>query len=378
MGMKFLFVVQGEGRGHFMQAIEMKAMLQRHGHQVVACLVGKSQQRRIPKYFYTRMEGVDIDEFYSPNFVATPINKRPSVYLSVVYNVVRLPEYSQSVRFLRRSIKYYAPDVIINFYDVMLGIANVFRPMQLPIFSIGHQFMFLHKDFQFPDKLKVELDSLRVFTRATGIGSCKRLALSFYPMPNDTKRDIVVVPPVLREAVRNIETSQGDYIHGYMLNSGFVEEVQRWHQKHPDVEMHFFWDKTDVPETYELEPGLTMHRIDDDKFLQSMAGCGGYATTSGFESVCEAMYLQKPAMMVPVHIEQECNGYDAAKSGAGVVSHNFDMDKLFDLMQNYVPNVEFRAWCDSAEQRIISEIEQTVKEHHNPWYHRFVARHLFR
>lgn len=38
-----------------------------------------------------------------------------------------------------------------------------------------------------------------------------------------------------------------------------------------------------------------------------MQGCSGYVTTAGFESVCEAMYLGKPVMMIPTHVEQEIN-----------------------------------------------------------------------
>lgn len=33
---------------------------------------------------------------------------------------------------------------------------------------------------------------------------------------------------------------------------------------------------------------------------------------AGFESVCEAMYLGKPLLMVPAHIEQDCNISDIA------------------------------------------------------------------
>lgn len=133
-----------------------------------------------------------------------------------------------------------------------------------------------------------------------------------------------------------------------------------------------------MPETYEYEPGLTFHYINDEKFLQLMAGCGGYATTAGFESVCEAIYLQKPVLMVPVHIEQECNGYDAMKVGAGIVSKTFDMDKLLNLMQNYTPNREFVTWCNQAEEHIMKAIEETIHNYRNRWYHRFFARHLFR
>lgn len=377
--MKFLFVVQGEGRGHFMQAIEMRAMLERNGHEVVACLVGKNPARIIPDYFYARMEGVRVESFESPNFVQGVGGKHPSYFQTFIQNIAKLPGFSHSMHFLRSTIAAIAPDAIINFYDVMLGISNYLAPMRLPIISVGHQFLFLHRDFDFPNKKsKVELDPLKFFTIATSVGSCRRLALSFYPMDDDTDRDIIVVPPILRQVVRQMEPVKGKYIHGYMLNSGFADEVQAWHSQHPEVEMHFFWDKADVPETYELQPNLIMHRINDVKFLESMAGCGGYATTSGFESVCEALYMQKPAIMVPVHIEQECNGYDAMKVGAGIVSDKFDIDKLLDLMETYTPNDDFRTWCDQAEERIIAAITDAVENFDNRWYHSIIGRHMFR
>ena len=34
--MKFLFIVQGEGRGHLTQAITLEEILRRNGHEVVA------------------------------------------------------------------------------------------------------------------------------------------------------------------------------------------------------------------------------------------------------------------------------------------------------------------------------------------------------
>ena len=42
--MKFLFIVQGEGRGHLTQALTLEEHLLREGHEVVEVLVGKSRQ----------------------------------------------------------------------------------------------------------------------------------------------------------------------------------------------------------------------------------------------------------------------------------------------------------------------------------------------
>ena len=92
--------------------------------------------------------------------------------------------------------------------------------------------------------------------------------------------------------------------------------------------------------------------------LASLAGCRGYATTAGFESVCEAMYFGKPIMMIPAHVEQECNAYDAYRTGAGVISRDFDLGQLAPLLDTYKPIPGFREWVNSAEQVIIPMLER--------------------
>jgi hypothetical protein len=66
------------------------------------------------------------------------------------------------------------------------------------------------------------------------------------------------------------------------------------------------------------------------------------------------------------------------KVGAGVVSKQFDIDKLLDLMQTYKPNDDFRVWCDQAEERIIASIVDAVNNFDSRWYHRIIGRHMFR
>ena len=54
--MKYLFIIQGEGRGHLTQAMTMEKLLHSRGHEVVEMLVGKSESRTLPAFF---TEGVN-------------------------------------------------------------------------------------------------------------------------------------------------------------------------------------------------------------------------------------------------------------------------------------------------------------------------------
>ena len=93
----------------------------------------------------------------------------------------------------------------------------------------------------------------------------------------------------------------------------------------------------------------TFHQIDDTAFLNQMAACKAYASTAGFEAICEAMYLGKPILMVPAHIEQDCNAFDAVKSGAGISADDFDIGRLVSFAETFKPNGGFRQWANNSE-----------------------------
>ena len=151
-----------------------------------------------------------------------------------------------------------------------------------------------------------------------------------------------------------------------MLNSGYLSEISKWHEHNPEEILHFFWDKKDAAERLDISSTFSLFRINDKSFLKQMAGCKAYSTTAGFESVCEALYLQKPVLMVPAHIEQECNAFDALRAGAGIVSDNFDLSALLQSVAIYKPNTLFRRWVANADTLIFSELKEVYLSHKYP------------
>ncbi|WP_303187989.1 glycosyltransferase family protein [Bacteroides finegoldii] len=357
--MKFLFIVQGEGRGHLTQAITLEEMLLRNGHEVVEVLVGKSSSRTLPGFF-NRSIHAPVKRFISPNFLPAADSKRPSLKKSVFYNLRKIPEYFRSMCYINQRIKETGAEIVINFYELLTGLTYAFFRPAVPYVCIGHQYLFLHRDFEFPKKNFAQLWMLRFFTRMTAIRASKKLALSFRTMEQDDVHRIVVVPPLIRQEVTSIQPEEGNYIHGYMVNSGFSDSVEKFHICHPEIPLKFFWDKADTEEVTKVDETLRFYQIDDIKFLNGMAGCRAYASTAGFESICEAMYLGKPVLMVPAHIEQDCNAYDAMRAGAGIISDSFDLESLLRFAGRYTPNRNFTSWVRSCERRIIFELEETM------------------
>ena len=362
--LRFLFIVQGEGRGHLTQALSLADMLRRHGHEVVEVLIGKSHGREVPSFFRSKVKA-PVRAYEAPSLIYKKDHKRLDKLRTAFYNgnPRKLRQYGQSIEMIHRRIKKQQPDVVVNFYEMLPALAQLRFRTDIPFVNIAHQYLLRHPDYRHGTGDAQSLLVLRLHTLLTGIGATKLLALSFYPMKSCARERIVVVPPLLRREVLDLQATEGDYILGYMLNQGFENEVRRWHDAHPDVRLHFFWDKRDAPAELRVDDTLTLHRIDDEQFLHYMAGCRGYITTAGFESVCEALYLNKPVMLIPAHLEQEINAADASSiPGAATTGDSFDLSRLLNFMQTprTFDHDTFRRWLLSAEETFVRELTSVV------------------
>jgi len=354
--MKYLFLVQGEGRGHITQAISLRNILVKNGHKISSVIIGKSSRREIPAFFFEKIQA-KVHPVNSPNFIVGKKNKRIKLAKSVFINLFYFRRYVKSIRHINSIIKTENPDIIINFYDLLGGLYFLFNNPKIPYYCIGHQYLLNHSEFPFPEGHKLDRFLLKVNTWMASFRATKFLALSFREMENQTKKKIYVVPPLLRENVLELKPRNEGFIHGYMLNQGYASDIIEWHKSNTNTKIHFFWDKKEAEEETVIHNNLVFHKINDVKFLDYMSRCEAYASTAGFESICEAMYLGKPIMMVPTagHFEQKCNAIDANKSGAGIWSNEFNLTKLI----NYIPehstdNSVFKKWVDSAEEKFLS------------------------
>lgn len=361
--MKYLFIIQGEGRGHMTQAISLRNRLVKHGHEVPEVIIGSSISREIPSFFYKKIN-TNVVEIDSPNFVLDK-RKKINIAKTILYNIFYVRRFLKSLRKIRKSVKKIQPDVIINFYDLMGGFYYLTHNPTIPYYCIGHQYLVFHPDFQFPKGHVIDKFLLKLNTKMTAFRADKLLALSFRKMKDVADDKLYVVPPLIRRSVLDLKPDNQGYIHGYMLNDGYADEIIEWHKKNPSVETHFFWDNKEAQEETIIHRNLVFHKINDQKFLDYMASCAGYASTAGFESICEAMYLGKPVMMVPTagHYEQKCNALDASISGAGFASEKFNLSQLIEYIPNHKTNYQyFRNWVNSADEIFISYLSEINTE----------------
>ena len=359
MGKKYILAVQGEGRGHMTQAITMYELLIEQGHTVCAVILGSSGTRDVPQFFFDKIKS-PIVKLESPNFVADKKNKSINVPKSVLVNVLKLKTFRGCLKRIDTLMKEHEPDVVINFFDLLMGLYYRFYKPKAKLICVAHQYIYFHPDFEFPEGYWLDKIAIKFYTRLTATRSSKNLALSFYKI-HTANEDVIIVPPLLRKEVFELTSSKDNYYLVYLVNNGYFEEVLAWHKSNPLIKIHCFTDQPDkIISAYQFDESvLHVHAINDKLFLEMMSKSNGLASTAGFESVCEAMYLGKPVLMVPIegHYEQLCNSRDAYKAGAGVFSDHFDLSKLTSFSSTFDgTNLWFKNWVANAKHRIYNEI----------------------
>jgi uncharacterized protein (TIGR00661 family) len=279
----------------------------------------------------------------------------------------RLPEHIRAIQKLKAIVRKTRPDVILNFFEPITGLYALTTWKRPPVLAIAHQFMCGHPGYVRSSKLRFQQFVMKWFVRLVGARS-SRLALSFYEAADVPNRKTWVCPPILRPGIFKIQPeAHGQAVLVYLLNHGYAEQIIRWHMAHPATVLHCFYDKPGAPAETRVDPTLTFHRLDGDKFLRMMAQCKYVACTAGFESLAEAAYFGKPLFLVPVenHVEQQINALDATNLGWAVNDTWFNLDRLAELPAS-LPNAEFKEWLGRARSILLTAMESVVARHPAP------------
>ena len=354
-GLRVLLAVQGEGRGHMTQALALAGMLRRRGHAVVGAVVGTDRWGDVPAFF-RRGLGAPVETVESPGLVSDAAGRvRPAATL--LRALRQHARYRASLDRLSVILDRDEPDVVVNFYEALVGAHSQLRVSDVPTVAVGHQFMASHPGYPLLPGQPVQRAAMQAYTALVGAGASARLALSFYDAPS---RGALVTPPLLRDSLGALAgREKRDEILVYLMQPRLAPELAAWSDRNPGVRLHAF-----APvEPHRHSPALAFHGLSGRAFLERMAVARGVVCTAGFETVSEAMWLGTPAFMVPTpgHYEQRCNAADAAAVGAGLVGESLDLDPFLDYLGHHTADPgPFRQWVARAEGLAVGAVEQAA------------------
>ncbi|GAB2572516.1 glycosyltransferase family protein [Spirosoma areae] len=380
--MRVLFLIQGEGRGHLTQALSLAQILRMAGHEVIGALVGVTADRSVPAFFSENFTA-PITPVFSPGLVYNAGTNALEPFKTTVQAIRYARPFWRSLKLVRDAIETRQPDVVVNFYEMLGGLTYALLRPSVPMVCVAHQYMAFHPNFQRPDGQWLYRQAFKLNTKLTCFGAHELLALSFDKQPDVPRRRLRIVPPLLRQEVTQLKPTEGDFMLAYVTQPGLKVELLKAHEQHPDIRMDGFHSGVTVADQV-IDETLTFHAIDGRRFLDFMARCKAIVTTAGFESVCEAAYLGKPALMIPQsnHFEQACNAIDGQRAGVGIASDNFDLEQLLAYLPRHNSQVseQFRSWYAQGYFMFLAALNRAITPTSRPsrGFFRSRMRHLLR
>lgn len=352
--------IQGEGKGHFSQAMEAKELLEKKGFQINGIYLGKSLMRKTPSYF-RKIAGQKLKSYLSPNFIRTPDKKGIQIFLSIFINLVLSPVYLfESIR-IAILIRKNKPAFVLNFYEPIAALSMKHWNRRIPQAIISHHFYLSHPDFIHPHGMEKSYFWLQMMNRFMKRRADMVFALSF--RKGDDYKKIKLIPPLVtrelkeglssensEEQKNRVTTDESSSKAGadlcYFLNKGFIKDAISFYSEHPELKADVFCDLESYPG---LPDNVNLHLPSREYFLEKLQKCQRLIATAGFDLVAEAFYLGKPVFLLPAknHYEQYCNALDAARTGLA-----FQLEHFSDLKEiEFTPrsNKSYREWLKQGE-----------------------------
>lgn len=365
--MRLLFIVQGEGRGHLTQAISLAQLLQAAGHEVLGAWVNVAEGRPVPPFF-TEQFNAPITAVAGPLLVYNTHSNALDLGATIWGIVKNSLVYRRSINQLQNAIIAQKPDLVINIFELLGGLTYGIHRPAVPMVCIGHQCLAFHPSFPFSSGKWLDRLLFKALVRLNAWGATELFGLSFDRQNDVPRHRLRVMPPLLRGELTGRDpvtrkTNACPYVLAYTTQPGLLREVLKAHRQRPDVILHYF--NADVTESEErINHTLYFHRIDGTRYLDYMQSCQAVLTTAGFESVCEALYLGKPVLMMPQpnHYEQACNALDGERAGALQAATAFELNTLMNHLTRHdeTASNRFRNWYDTGRFHYVQALQRVA------------------
>ena len=131
--------------------------------------------------------------------------------------------------------------------------------------------------------------------------------------------DHFILPPHIRSVIRDSKdkTERNGYILVY-LSAYHIGQLTYIFSRYKHHKFMIFSSEIDKPSRF--ASNIELKPTSSSEFMKALLGCNGVITGGGFETVAEALYLNKPILTIPIkgQYEQECNAIAANNFPAGV------------------------------------------------------------
>ncbi len=304
---RIFYGVTGEGRGHATRAHTLVEAL-RDQHEITLFAPAMAYDMLAPIY-----AGSEVRVHRIPGLLFHYDSKGRIHYGRTGSAALRyIAGLDDQVAKLVATMKAESPDLVITDFEPSLPRAA--HKLGIPYISVDHQhFLKVYDLGDLPLHLRLHAAFMSQWVGFYYRNQVASVVSSFYfPPLKPHCHNVTQVGVLLKPEVIQAKPSHGDYLVAYLrrfLDPG-VEHMLRGCGR----EVRIYGLGAQPPRA-----NLSFHEIDPVAFVQDLAGSAALVSTAGNQLLGEALYLGKPALVMPErgNHEQEINAWFLERSGAG-------------------------------------------------------------
>jgi uncharacterized protein (TIGR00661 family) len=302
---KVLYGVMGNTFGHVSRALAIASRLPEHEFHFVG-------GGRVPEVLRGVHPVLEVP-------VARTVYKRQRV--SVPGTCGHLARCVTSLPRVRRELLHlidrWQPDVAIC--DREFFLPHAARQAGLPVFSLDHSHVLQVCRYRVPASQAVSWSLSRLEDSLFFNYTSHNLVTSFFHPELKRHGQHELLPPVLRQAAREIRPTQGNHVFVYQTTPTFAALIDLARRLGRPVIVYGYRNECVV------EGNLTFKPFDRRAILEDLAGSAYAVVNAGHNLICEALYFGKPLLCFPIAntFEQFINAWYVRQLGYGDFSAGF-------------------------------------------------------
>lgn len=328
--MKILYAFNGTGYGHASRIMSILPLLQHHNIDILVS---------------GEMNPIDIGYKIKYRFKGfTFVYDNGKIDYWKTFKQLNLIQFIKDIRLL--PVEQY--DLIISDFEPISAYAAKLRGVKS--LSLSHQASFL--SVKTPRPYEIDLVAEWILKN---YAPCKyNIGFHF------DKYDDFILAPHIRSVIRDNKDKieQEKFILVY-LPAYDVNKLISLFGKYQDYQFVIFSSQIDKP-TWN-KSNVRIRPVNKSDFMYALLKCSGVITGGGFETVAEALYLNKPVLTIPIkgQYEQECNATAANNipNGYKGILSSIHLEYFLDkTSEPYVQN-DFKI---STDKEVLQAIEHIL------------------
>ena len=275
-------------------------------------------------YLNSKFDNVHKIGGFNTVYINNKVNNRKTLISALRRNPHNLKSNYEE---LYKKARELSPDIIVTDFEIYS--TYVSKLLNIPLISLDNIHMITQAKIDYPQNQKLEMLKAKAVIKTYVVKPKIHIITSFFYPKIKPRKNAIIYPPIIREAILNMEPRIEDHIVVYQTSKESGKLVKRLKALKNENFIVYGFNKE------EIDGNLTYKLFNEDEFYDDLSSSKAVVCNGGFTFISEAICLKKPIYSVPAigNFEQTLNGFYVQKLGYGEYHNNMSANKIAKFLK---------------------------------------------